>query len=85
MKSQKLSQQTIKSKTLERLQQVRNWLRKIPSFTTILSLVETGLTIFDLYLRTRQKQSPRTENEISEVVNKTQTQSQTQRKIFGME
>ena len=55
------------------------------SFTTILSLVETGLTIFDLYLRTRQKQSPRTENEISEVVNKTQTQSQTQRKIFGME
>ena len=115
MKSQKLSQpqqkqQTIKSKTLERLQQVRNWLRKkiarealkkqreeeekekdssswLPntSFTTILSVVEIGLTIFNLYLRTRQKQSPSTENEIPEVVNKTQTQSQTKRKSFGME
>ena len=53
------------------------------SFTTIRSVVGIGLTIFDLYLRTRQKQSPRTENEIPEVENK--TQSQTQRKIFEME
>ena len=30
------------------------------SFTTILSVVGIGLTIFDLYLRTRQNQSPRT-------------------------
>ena len=49
------------------------------SITTILSVVGIGLTIFDLYLRTRQNQSPRTlqspmtENEIPEVTNKTQT------------
>ena len=65
------------------------------SFTTILSVVGIGLTIFDLYLRTRQNQSPRTlqspmtENEFPEVTNKTQTQSQkqsqTQSKRFGME
>ena len=61
------------------------------SFTTILSVVGIGLTIFDLYLRTRQKQSPktlqspRTENEIPEVANKSQTQSQAQSKRFGME
>ena len=59
------------------------------SFTTILSVVGIGLTIFDLYLRTRQKQrpktlqSPRTENEIPEVVTKTQSQQQSKR--FGME
>ena len=65
------------------------------SFTTILSVVGIGLTIFDLYLRTRQIQSPRTlqspmtENEFPEVTNITQTQSQkqsqTQSKRFGME
>ena len=62
-------------------------------------MVGIGLIIFDLYLRTRQNQSPRTlqspmvENEIPEVVNITQTQSQkqsqtqsqTQSKRFGME
>ena len=54
------------------------------SFTTILSVVGIGLTIFDLYLRTRQKQSPKTlqspktENEIPEVENKTQSQTQSQ-------
>ena len=55
------------------------------SFTTILSVVGMGLTIFDLYLRIRQNQSPMVENEIPEVVNKTQTQSQAQSKWFGME
>ena len=63
------------------------------SFTTIISVVGIGLTIFDLYLRTRQNQSPMVENEIPEVVNKTQTQSQqqsqkqsqAQSKRFGME
>ena len=55
------------------------------SFTTILSVVGIGLTIFDLYLRIRQNQSPMVENEIPEVVNKTQTQSQAQSKRFGME
>ena len=59
------------------------------SFKTILSVVGIGLTIFDLYLRTRQNQSPMVENEIPEVVNKTQTQSQkqsqTQSKRFGIE
>ena len=54
------------------------------SFTTILSVVGIGLTIFDLYLRTRQQQSPKTlqspktENEIPEVENKTQSQTQSQ-------
>ena len=55
------------------------------SFTTILSVVGIGLTIFDLYLRIKQNQSPVVENEIPEVVNKTQTQSQAQSKRFGME
>ena len=65
-----------------------SWLPNI-SFTTILSVVGIGLTISDLYLRTRQnqrrktRQSLRTENEIPEVV--TQTQSQQQSKMFGME
>ena len=53
------------------------------SFTTILSVVGMGLTIFDLYLRIRQNQTPMVENEIPEVVNR--TQSQTQSKRFGME
>ena len=67
-----------------------SWLPNI-SFTTILSVVGIGLTILDIYLRTRQNkrpktlESPRTENEIPEVVNKTQTQSQAQSKRFGME
>ena len=34
------------------------------SFTTILSVVGIGLTIFDLYLRIKQNQSPVVENEI---------------------
>ena len=55
------------------------------SFTTILSVVGIGLTIFDLYLRIKQNQSPVVESEIPEVVNKTQTQSQAQSKRFGME
>ena len=53
------------------------------SFTTILSVVGIGLTIFDLYLRTRQNQSPMVENEIPEVI--TQQQSQAHIKRFGME
>ena len=53
------------------------------SFTTILSVVGIGLTIFDLYLRTRQNQSLMVENEIPEVV--IQQQSQAQSKRFGME
>ena len=61
-----------------------SWLSNT-SFTTILSVVGIGLTIFDLYLRIRQNQSPMVENEIPEVINKTQTQSQAQSKRFGME
>ena len=53
------------------------------SFTTIISVVGIGLTIFDLYLRTRQNQSPMVENEIPEVI--TQQQNQAQSKRFGME
>ena len=55
------------------------------SITTILYVVGIGLTIFYLYLRIRQNQSPMVENEIPEVVNKTQTQSQAQSKRFGTE
>ena len=60
------------------------------SFTTILSVVGIGLTIFDLYLKTRQNQSPRTlqspmtENEIPEFKHKVRNKV-TQSKRFGME
>ena len=60
------------------------------SFTTILSVFGIGLTIFDLYLRTRQNQSPRTlqspmtENEIPEFKHKVRNKV-TQSKRFGME
>ena len=75
---------------VEKVNNSSSWLPNT-SFTTILSVVGIGLTIFDLYLRTRKNKNPSTDNEIPEVVNKTQTQtqsqqqSQTQRKIFGME
>ena len=60
------------------------------SFTTILSVVGIALTIFDLYLRTRQNQSPRTlqspmtENDIPEFKHKVRNKV-TQSKRFGME
>ena len=60
------------------------------SFTTTLSVVGTGLTIFDFYLRTRQNQSPRTlqspmtENEIPEFKHKVRNKV-TQSKRFGMD
>ena len=75
---------------VEKVNNSSSWLPNT-SFTTILSVVGIGLTIFDLYFRTRKNKNPSTDNEIPEVVNKTQTQtqsqqqSQTQRKIFGME
>ena len=87
MKKQK---QIEEEKEKEKENDSSSWLPNT-SFTTILSVVAIGLTIFNLYLRTRQKQtpktlqSPRTENGISEIANKSQTQSQAQSKRFGME
>ena len=86
----KKQKQIEEEKEKEKENDSSSWLPNT-SFTTILSVVAIGLTIFNLYLRTRQKQSPktlqslRTENEISEVANKSQTQSQAQSKRFGME
>ena len=79
-----LKKQKQREEEEERGKDPNSWLPNT-SFTTILSVVGIGLTIFDLYLRTRQNQSPRTENEIPEVENITQTQSQAQSKRFGME
>ena len=79
-----LKKQKQREEEEEREKDPNSWLPNT-SFTTILSVVGIGLTIFDLYLRTRQNQSPRTENEIPEVENITQTQSQAQSKRFGME
>ena len=82
----KKQKQIEEEKEKEKENDSSSWLPNT-SFTTILSVVAIGLTIFDLYLRTRQKQSPktlqspRTENEIPEVAIKSQTQS----KRFGME
>ena len=77
----KIAREALKKQREEKEKDSSSWLPNT-SFTTILSVVGIGLTIFDLYLRTRQKQSPSTENEIPEVVNKTQTQSQTKKKKF---
>ena len=78
----KKQKQIEEEKEKEKEKDSSSWLPNT-SFTTILSVVGIGLTIFELYLRTRQNQSPGTENEIPEVV--TQTQSQQQIKRFGME
>ena len=74
LKKQKQREEEEKEKEKEK--DSSSWLPNT-SFTTILSV--------DLYLRTRQNQSPMVENEIPEVVNRTQTQSQQQSKRFGME
>ena len=79
-----LKKQKQREEEKEKEKDTSSWLPNT-SFTTILSVVRKGLTIFDLYLRTRQNQSPMLENEIPEVANKTQTQSQAQSKRFGME
>ena len=79
-----LKKQKQREEEEEKEKDTSSWLPNT-SFTTILSVVGEGLTIFDLYLRTRQNQSPMLENEIPEVANKTQTQSQAQSKRFGME
>ena len=79
-----LKKQKQREEEEEKEKDTSSWLPNT-SFTTILSVVGKGLTIFDLYLRTRQNQSPMLENEIPEVANKTQTQSQAQSKRFGME
>ena len=78
-----LKKQKQREEEEEKEKDPNSWLPNT-SFTTILSVVGIGLTIFDLYLRTRQNQSPRTENEIPEVENITQTQSQAQSKRFRM-
>ena len=88
-----IAREALKKQREEEVEKVNNSSSWLPntSFTTILSVVRIGLTIFDLYLRTRKNKNPSTDNEIPEVVNKTQTQtqsqqqSQTQKKIFGME
>ena len=89
-----LKKQKQRDEEEEKEKYTSSWLPNT-SFTTILFVVGIGLIIFDLYLRTRQNQSPktlqspRTENEIPKVANKTQTQSQMQSqaqiKRFGME
>ena len=79
-----LKKQKQREEEEEKEKDPNSWLPNT-SCTTILSVVGIGLTIFDLYLRTRQNQSPRTENEIPEVENITQAQSQAQSKRFGME
>ena len=89
----KIAREALKKQREEEEEKENNSSSWLPntSFTTMLSVVGIGLTIFDLYLRTRKNKNPSKENETPEVVNKTQSQtqsqqqSQTQRKLFGMD